>query len=197
MGFTGDCCVVRCKLDDDELLCQLAEEAVELAMAILDCLDHWGTKHRIPEKWKDLLDGVAEELADVGLVWQIIGSADEMKLVNDAYEKESKQPYYKSPRMTAWRILWHCLRLAKAAMKLRRARNKKNPTPVSEDHARANILRAIGVVIPLGRIWMQFVGLENKVEDIKIRKAQRWAERLTGGMGDGRIHEDREGLLGK
>lgn len=201
MGFTGDCCLVRCKLDDEELLCQLAEEAVELAMASLDCLDHWGIMHRQPEKWDKLIDAVVEELADVELVFYILGTAEESELLSSSFKKRWTHQYFKRWRLAVWQILWSCLKLAKAAMKLRRAMNKKNPTPISVDSAREALMREICAVIPLGRIFVHFKRLNSKVDgkidDIKIRKAHRWAERLTGGMGNEGVYEDRPEFLGK
>lgn len=201
MGFVGDCCAVRCKLEDEELLCQLAEEAVELGMAALDCMDHWGSRRLMPEKWNKIMDAAVEELADVELVFYVFGTAEELERVSDSIKKAYKLPYSKRLRMTAWLILWHSLKLTKAAMKLRRAMNKKNPTPVSLAMARETLVREICDVISFGRVFVHFDILNSKVDgkidDIKIRKAQRWAERLTGGMEDGRIHKDREGLLGE
>ena len=72
-----------------------------------------------------------------------------------------------------------CAELDKAAMKLRRVLNGKNPTPVTEEEARAALLEEIADV----SICLTALGVDSGQDRMKIqaevdRKTRRWAERL-------------------
>lgn len=70
-----------------------------------------------------------------------------------------------------------CDELAKAALKLRRAKEGVNPTPVSEGEAAADLLEEVGDVMNcLEVLWI-------RVDDTIIRnhrkyKLERWVKRL-------------------
>ena len=71
-----------------------------------------------------------------------------------------------------------CAELSQAALKLRRALTGINPTPITEDEARENLLEeAADVYCVLGLL----LGYEEHAEmyDITKRKKERWAARLA------------------
>ena len=75
--------------------------------------------------------------------------------------------------------------LAQAALKLRRAITKTNPTPVTVDEALENLLEEYGDVV--GAFWVYAV--KNKAEDAITKavsnnvyaKYSRWAQRIKEG----------------
>ena len=72
-----------------------------------------------------------------------------------------------------------CAELIHAVAKLRRARNGKNPTPVTEEEARAALLEEIADV----SLCLTALGVDSglnrmKIQEIVDRKTRRWAERL-------------------
>ena len=197
MGYTGDCCLVRCKLNDEELLCQLAEEAVELAQATENYVELFFPAYCLGEE-KELEDKVIEEIADVELVLSILMRQDETEeLLKTLKKAEFSESDLKNDRAVCGVISKDCLILAKAALKLRRAMYLTNPTPMTEADARKALMDAVYGAVPVMRAWCEKIGASNKVADIRIRKAQRWAQRLTGGMGNEGVYEDRQGILGK
>jgi hypothetical protein len=69
--------------------------------------------------------------------------------------------------------------LSKAALKLRRAITGFNPTPISKDQARDNLVEEMTDV----DICLDLLGFRSfchicRVEEIKARKLPRWAKRL-------------------
>ena len=197
MGYTGDRCYVRCQLDDGELLCQLAEEAVELAQATENYVELFFPAYCLGEE-KELEDKVIEEIADVELVLSILMRQDETEeLLKTLKKAEFSESDLKNDSAVCGVISRDCLILAKAALKLRRAMYLTNPTPMTEADARKALMDAVYGAVPVMRAWCEKIGASNKVADIKIRKAQRWAQRLTGGMGNEGVYEDRQGILGK
>lgn len=67
--------------------------------------------------------------------------------------------------------------LAKAALKLRRAKSGKNPTPKTEDEARADLVEEFADVINAA----SFVITEDdvaKTDEIILRKRERWMKRI-------------------
>lgn len=76
-------------------------------------------------------------------------------------------------------LVKECAELIQAAMKLRRVRNGKNPTPVTEEEAKAALLEEIADV----SICLTALGVDSglnrmKIQEIVDRKTRRWAESL-------------------
>ena len=69
--------------------------------------------------------------------------------------------------------------LAQAALKLRRAIDKRNPTPVSEDCARTNLYEEYGDVLNCMDQLRTDYWMEN-AEFVRREKMRRWVERLEG-----------------
>lgn len=69
--------------------------------------------------------------------------------------------------------------LAQAALKLRRAIDKRNPTPVSEDCARTNLYEEYGDVLNCMDQLRTDYWMENE-ELVRREKMRRWVERLEG-----------------
>ena len=67
--------------------------------------------------------------------------------------------------------------LAQAALKLRRAIDKRNPTPVSEGRARANLYEEYGDVLNCMDQLRDDYWMEN-AEFVRREKMRRWVERL-------------------
>lgn len=72
-----------------------------------------------------------------------------------------------------------CAELAQAALKLRRVMAGINPTPITEDEARSNLLEEAADVYCVSRLLL---GYEEHAEIYGIikRKKERWAGRLEG-----------------
>lgn len=74
-----------------------------------------------------------------------------------------------------------CCELAQAALKLRRALDGRNPTPVdraaAEAHLREEIADALVCLAALGPLWDGTPDAD--IQRAMERKAQRWAERLV------------------
>lgn len=83
-----------------------------------------------------------------------------------------------------------CHDLAKAALKLRRARSGENSTPITEEEAKEMLLCHISMIMALDTILFKNEERE-QMEKIKEMKMERWAERLRGETADG----EREGVL--
>ena len=83
-----------------------------------------------------------------------------------------------------------CHDLAKAALKLRRARSGDNPTLITEEEAREMLLCHISMIVALDTILFNGEARE-QMEKIKEQKIDRWAKRLRGETADG----EREGVL--
>lgn len=88
--------------------------------------------------------------------------------------------------------------LTQAAMKYRRKMGNVNPTTISWKEAEDNLLEEISDVMLLAELLL--FGLTDewqRIEEIKMFKANRWVRRLTGGMEDGNnVQQDSEELLG-
>ena len=67
--------------------------------------------------------------------------------------------------------------LAKAALKLRRAKSGKNPTPKTEDEARADLVEEFADVANAAAFLMTEDDLV-EVEGIISRKRERWMKRI-------------------
>lgn len=71
-----------------------------------------------------------------------------------------------------------CTELAKEALKLRRAIDQSNPTPVTEDEARQKFTEEIADVL----LYLDVIGYnKDSVKYIKDIKKSRWEDRLVGG----------------
>lgn len=69
--------------------------------------------------------------------------------------------------------------LGQAALKLRRAMGRSNPTPVSEEEAMASLKEELGDVMGCLLAFGDLAGLHTTVETLVIpEKLERWAERL-------------------
>lgn len=73
-----------------------------------------------------------------------------------------------------------CSELGKAALKLRRAMDTVNPTPVSAEEARAALVEEIADVM-LNIETVAYPEYWAKVQEIMSAKAARWVERITHG----------------
>lgn len=76
-----------------------------------------------------------------------------------------------------------CDELGKAALKLRRVLSGKNPTPVTEAEARANLIEEIADV----DLCLDVLGLNTYMNGVTIsiisdKKLTRWVKRLDGDM---------------
>lgn len=74
--------------------------------------------------------------------------------------------------------------LAQAALKLRRALERKNPTPISTEEARNDLVEEIADV----RLCLSALEMPNRYEEMKIthtiqEKTWRWVRRLRSDMG--------------
>ena len=68
-----------------------------------------------------------------------------------------------------------CAELAQAALKLRRAYDKTNPTPVGEEDAYDDLLEEIADV----ELYLDQISINRqRIEEIKGVKAYRWLKRL-------------------
>lgn len=64
--------VIKAKVGEEELLAQLAEEAIELAHAALKLRRVISGKNPTPVKYDDALENFLEEVADVDLVLAVL-----------------------------------------------------------------------------------------------------------------------------
>lgn len=71
-----------------------------------------------------------------------------------------------------------CNELAKAALKLRRTCDMKNPTPVSSADAFENLVEEMADVLLCFKVLEMETNNERIIE-IQERKAKRWVERLN------------------
>lgn len=88
---------IRKKLDDPELLCQLAEEASELAQAALKLRRVIDGKNPTPVKYDDALENLQEEVADVDLILAILGVCES---ADDEYTRMEKKMARWSERLS-------------------------------------------------------------------------------------------------
>lgn len=189
MDYQDHLKIVEKMLSKGEILCQLSEEAVELADAIT------GYKHRQdgrnyesilssafmgdPTEWK----GVLEEAADVSLV--IVGVLDMIydenerkihKNIMDTMEVVVKSLPEKEKIKSMQKL---CHEIAKAALKLRRAMGTENPTPVTEEDAKKKLLCHLSVIKVL--FEEKFTDAEKyEMKNTREKKAERWSKRLRG-----------------
>ena len=72
-----------------------------------------------------------------------------------------------------------CAELSQAALKLRRALTGINPTPVTAEEARANLIEEIADVYNVSGFLLETEDFL-KIYDIVQQKRERWLKRLEG-----------------
>lgn len=171
-------------LPTDDAILQLAEECVELSKEFLIFNN---TEYGMPTR-------AIEEAADVELVAEVL-----LDKIYAAYDKRILHSMVGSILIVVKGLgLIHikeslhevCHDLAKAALKLRRARSGDNPTLITEEAAREMLLCHISMIMALDTILFNGEARE-KMEKIKEQKLERWAMRLKGATANG----EREGVL--
>lgn len=180
MGYMENCCAVRCGLDDSELLCQLAEESVELAAAAEKFVNDGHYMHGEHITIDVFMENMVEEMADVKLVAFVMLDEKDMA----AAAKHGEMDYLAEIVVDAKpyaEMLWkQCMALTKAALKMRRTLDQKNPTPTTPEAAKYNLLMNLGLVLKKIERLAEEIGEKEKVQETMIRKAERWAGRLNG-----------------
>lgn len=170
-------------LPTDDAILQLAEECVELSKEFLIFNN---TERRMPTRV--MPTGAIEEAADVELVADVL-----LDKIYAAYDRRilgsmvgSILIVVKGLGLIHIRKVLHevCHDLAKAALKLRRARSGENSTPITEEAAREMLLCHISMIMALDTILFNGEARE-KMEKIKEQKLERWAMRLKGATADG------------
>lgn len=176
-------------LPTDDAILQLAEECVELSKGFLIFNN---TERRTPTRV--MPTGAIEEAADVELVAEVL-----LDKIYAAYDRRILHSMVGSILIVVKGLgLIHikeslhevCHDLAKAALKLRRARSGDNPTLITEEAAREMLLCHISMIMALDTILFNGEARE-KMEKIKEQKLERWAMRLKGATANG----EREGVL--
>ena len=103
--------------------------------------------------------------------------------------------YMGEPEMLS-QLAEECCELGQAALKLRRVLDKKNPTPVTEEEARANLVEeAADVYNALGFL----LNVEDHINAYNIiqRKKDRWLGRLEENVMAEVVAETKEAVHGK
>lgn len=80
-----------------------------------------------------------------------------------------------------------CAELGQAALKLRRALSKDNPTPVSADDAEDHLWEEVADVILCVNLlgeWPVIDGVGSAIEEQMDKKEARWARRLRAVYGE-------------
>lgn len=170
-------------LPAEEAILQLAEECVELSKEFLIFNN---TEYGMPTRV--MPTGAIEEAADVELVADVL-----LDKIYAAYDRRilgsmvgSILIVVKGLGLIHIRKVLHevCHDLAKAALKLRRARSGENSTPITEEEAKEMLLCHISMIMALDTILFKNEERE-QMEKIKEMKMERWAERLRGETADG------------
>ena len=78
------------KLTTEELLCQLAEEASELAQAALKLRRVYGDSNPTPTTYEDAIANLHEEIADVKLLLKVLGLDDPNDRAKHAHTMQAK-----------------------------------------------------------------------------------------------------------
>ena len=76
-------------------------------------------------------------------------------------------------------LVEECAELSQAALKLRRALTGINPTPVTAEEARANLIEEIADVYNVSGFLLETEDFL-KIYDIVQQKRERWLKRLEG-----------------
>ena len=69
--------------------------------------------------------------------------------------------------------------ISQAALKLRRALTGLNPTPVTAEEARANLVEEIADILNVSDLLLEIDDVD-EIYDIVQRKRERWLKRLEG-----------------
>lgn len=72
-----------------------------------------------------------------------------------------------------------CAELSQAALKLRRALTGINPTPMTAEEARANLVEEIADILNVSELLLEIDDVD-EIYDIVQRKRERWLNRLEG-----------------
>ena len=72
-----------------------------------------------------------------------------------------------------------CAELSQAALKLRRALGCNNPTPMTAEEARANLVEEIADILNVSDLLLEIDDVD-EIYDIVQRKRERWLKRLEG-----------------
>lgn len=72
-----------------------------------------------------------------------------------------------------------CAELSQGALKLRRALTGINPTPVTAEEARANLVEEIADILNVSDLLLEIDDVD-EIYDIVQRKRERWLKRLEG-----------------
>lgn len=72
-----------------------------------------------------------------------------------------------------------CAELSQAALKLRRALTGINPTPVTAEEARKNLVEEIADILNVSDLLLEIDDVD-EIYDIVQRKRERWLKRLEG-----------------
>lgn len=72
-----------------------------------------------------------------------------------------------------------CAELSQVALKLRRALTGINPTPVTAEEARANLVEEIADILNVSDLLLEIDDVD-EIYDIVQRKRERWLKRLEG-----------------
>ena len=173
-------------LNEEELLCQMAEECVELVMAMEDLSSRgivYG-KSIVNGKETTYLDEVEEEIADILLVSSALlekMKIDELLLTFFAkitfHAEESFQKI--GIDRQRFEVKKTTMDVAKLALKLRRAMTKKNPTPISEAAATTDLIYWMAVQNGMMHGMINHFGFK-RTYDIQLEKSERWIGRLQG-----------------
>lgn len=186
--------IIEERISEEGLLCQLAEEAVELAQALSAYEEAREESSRHLRTYNAFFDSpsaewgqMREETADVGLVIETI-----LECLYDKKEKRifssisetmamvAKQSAEGEKRKTLQRT---SLELAKAALKLKRAAGTENKPVISKEDAREVLLCKAATLYALADAL--FTEMEQEeIQRIKAEKAQRWVERMDGSTAD-------------
>lgn len=70
--------------------------------------------------------------------------------------------------------------LAQAALKLRRAMTGDNPTPVTIEQARKNLIEELADVRLVAEVLNMGTRVKNEIDGVAAHKMERWAKRLGG-----------------
>lgn len=170
-------------LPTDDAILQLAEECVELSKELLIFNN---TEYGMPTRV--MPTGAMEEAADVELVAEVL-----LDKIYVTYDRRILHSMVGSMLIVVKGLgLIHikeslhevCHDLAKAALKLRRARSGDNPTLITEEEAREMLLCHISMIMALDTILFNGEARE-QMEKIKEQKMERWAMRLKGATENG------------
>ena len=167
-------------LDEEELLCQVAEECVELVKAMEDL----SSKGVVNGNGGAYLSEIEEEISDILLVSNAL--LEKMILDKTTLNFFAKITFLAEENLqkisiSAQRseVIKVTMDVAKLALKLRRAMTKKNYTPISEESARLDLIYSMAVQNGMVHCMINRCNFK-KTYDIQTEKSERWIRRLQG-----------------